>query len=69
MGHGLGDDQTTASKRLVGKEAQMAKKKSAAAVGKAVEKQARAKKDATRSETKKSKGGELDTRESKFFSK
>lgn len=43
----------------------MSKKKSAADVAKSVEKQARAKK-ATRAQTKKSKGGELDTRESKI---
>ena len=44
----------------------MAKKKSAADVAKAVEKQARAKRPA-RTETKKAQGGELDTRESKTF--
>ena len=43
----------------------MSKKKSAADIAKAVEKQARAKKS-TPSETRKSKGGELDTRESKY---
>jgi len=47
----------------------MGKRKSAADVTKAVEKQARSKKASKTSETRKPKGGELDVRVSKVSSK